>query len=68
MKNEIDTLARVRQLAAERHMSLSCLARTCGIHPSTFSAQQARGGQLQVDTIIRICDALELSLGEFFTQ
>ena len=66
MKNKIDTVARVRQLAEERNMTVSGLARACGINPSTFSVTRARGGQLQIDTIIRICDALDLPLCEFF--
>ena len=66
MKNEIDTLERVRELAEERHMTVSRLAMACGINPSTFSVSRTRGGQLKIDTIIRICDALDLTLSEFF--
>lgn len=66
MKNEIDTVARVCELAEARHMTVSHLARICGINPSTFSVSRTRGGQLKIDTIIRICDTLDLTLSEFF--
>ncbi len=68
MKNEIDTLERVRELAEERHMTISHLARICGINPATFSVSRTRGGQLKIDTIVRICDALDLTLSEFFAR
>lgn len=67
MNNRIDTVTRVRQLAAEHNISLSRLSKECGINHSTLSTTRARGGQLQVDTIYRICDVLEISIAEFFT-
>lgn len=67
MKNEFDTYARVRELAAERNMSMSSLARLCGVNPSTLSVTKKRGGQIKIDTIMRICDGLEMELNEFFT-
>lgn len=67
MNNRIDTVTRVRQLAAEHNISLSRLSRECGINHSTLSTTRARGGQLQVDTIYKICDVLQISIAEFFT-
>lgn len=67
MKNEFDAYARVRDLAEERDMTISCLARICGLNPSTLSVTKKRGGQMKLDTIIRICDGLDMQLGEFFT-
>ncbi|MBR6861297.1 MAG: helix-turn-helix transcriptional regulator [Acidaminococcaceae bacterium] len=67
MNNRIDTVARARQLAAERNMPLSRLSRECGINHSTLAITRARGGQLQVDTIYKICDVLDISIADFFT-
>ena len=67
MNNRIDTVSRARQLAAERNMPLSQLAKQCGINHSTLSVSRARGGQLQVETIYRICDVLGVTTAEFFT-
>ena len=67
MNNRIDTVARARQLAAERNIPLSRLSRECGINHSTLAITRARGGQLQVDTIYKICDFLGITIAEFFT-
>lgn len=67
MNNRIDTVARARQLAAEHNIPLSRLTKECGINHSTLSVTRARGGQLQVDTIARICDYIGITIGEFFT-
>ena len=67
MNIRIDTVARVRQLAAERNISLSRLSRECGINHSTIAITRARGGQLQVDTIYKICDFLGITIADFFT-
>lgn len=67
MNNRIDTVARARQLAAERNIPLSRLSRECGINHSTLATTRSRGGQLQVDTIYKICEYLQISIAEFFT-
>ena len=67
MKNEFDAYTRVRELASERNMTISCLARTCGLNPSTIYVTKKRNGQMTLDTIMRICDGLGMQLGEFFT-
>lgn len=67
MNVRIDTVARVRQLAAERNIPLSRLSRECGINHSTLAITRARGGQLQVDTIYKICDFLGITIADFFT-
>ena len=68
MNNRIDTVARVRQLAADRNIPISRLTKECGINHSTLSMARARGGQLQVDTIYKICDLLQITIAEFFTM
>lgn len=66
MKNTFDINARVHQLAVERKLSLYALAKICGIHPSTLTVTIRRGGQMKLDTVIRICDGLNMTVGEFF--
>lgn len=68
MKNEFNSVARVEQLAAARSLSVSRLAIDSGINPSTIATAKSRGCQLNLDTIIRICDHLELPLMEFFRE
>lgn len=65
--SRFDTVARVRQLAEARSIPITSLVKACGMNHSTLSATKARGGQLQVDTISRICDVLQITLGEFFS-
>ena len=62
----MDSLARLNDLLAERGMSLFALSKASGIHYSTFDAAKRRSGQLSIDTIERICDALEIPAYEFF--
>ena len=66
MKNEFNSVARVEQLAAACSLSVSRLAIDSGINPSTIATAKSRGCQLNLDTIIRICDHLELPLEVFF--
>ena len=63
--SRFDTVARVRQLAEARSIPITSLVKACGMNHSTLSATKARGGQ--VDTISRICDVLQITLGEFFS-
>jgi len=68
MKSEVspDTVQRVHDLVAERNMSLSQLSKKSGVAPSTIRRAEERGTQLAVDTIFRICNALDISMSEFF--
>ena len=66
MKNTFNSVDRVEQLAAQRGIAVSRLALECDINPSTIATAKSRGCQLNLDTIIRICDHLDLPLGEFF--
>ena len=63
----MDTMARVRELAAERNLSLHGLARVCDVPYSTLKNAELRHSQLSVDTIELICTGLEISLAAFFT-
>ncbi len=64
----MDTVKRVCELAQERNMTLYQLSQTCGISYSTIQTTRKRGGQLKVDTIERICEALDIPLRDFFAD
>ena len=64
----MDTVARVKELAAERNMSLHGLAIMCDVPYSTLKNTEQRSGQLTVDTIERICLGLNIPMSLFFTE
>ena len=64
----MDIVKRVQDLVAERHMTLYQLTQFSGISGSTLRSTRRRSGQLTVDTIERICDALDITLSEFFAK
>lgn len=64
----MDTVKRVYELAAQRKISIAELAERSGIADSTIKMTKKRGGQLKVDTIERICDALGITLSSFFAS
>ena len=64
----MDTMARVRELAEERNLSLHGLAKVCDVPYSTLKNTEQRSGQLPVDTIERICLGLDIPMSLFFTE
>lgn len=68
MKKVFNSVARVEQLAVSHNMSVSRLAIDSGINPSTIATAKSRGCQLNLDTIIRICDHLGIPLTDFFRE
>ncbi len=64
----MDTVARVYALAKAHHITLYQLSQKSGISYSTIKTTQKRGGQLKVDTIERICQALGIPLSAFFAE
>lgn len=62
----METVQRVYELAAERNISINRLAEMSGISVSTIKTTKNRGGQLKIDTIERICNALDIPLYQFF--
>ncbi len=59
---------RVRELCAERGMKTNELAVLSGVTPSTvYSLLDPRRRDVSVITIKKLCDGLELTLGEFFS-
>ena len=63
----MDTYGRLNELLAERHMTLYQAAKQSNMSHSTLANAKSRGGQLSVDTIERLCNALGITLAEFFT-
>lgn len=63
----MNTVERVYDLIEERDISLYQLARMSGVSYSTVKTTEKRGGQLTVDTIERICAALQITMSEFFS-
>lgn len=64
----MNTINRVQELADERGLTLCQLSKICDLSESTIRAAKKRGNQLSVDTIERICEALNISLSEFFAD
>lgn len=64
----MNTVERVYDLIEERDISLYQLARMSGVSYSTVKTTEKRGGQLTVDTIERICVALQITMSEFFSE
>ena len=64
----METMARVRELLEERHLSLYKLSLMSGISYTTLNTTAKRNGQLSVDTIERICTCLQIPLAEFFVR
>ena len=64
----MDTIARVKELAEERNLTLHGLAKVCDVPYSTLKNTEQRSGQLTVDTIERICLGLEIPMSLFFTD
>ena len=64
----MDTIARVKELAAERDLTLHKLAQVCDVPYSTLKNTEQRCGQLTVDTIERICIGLDITMSSFFEE
>ena len=66
--NTRDTVAaRIVELCKERHISINRLAELSAVPPSTVkNVLYGRSDNPGVVTIKKICDGLEITLGEFF--
>lgn len=59
---------RFRALCKERNIKVNELARMAGITPSTvYSMMDERRRDISIVTIKKLCDGLEITLGEFFS-
>ena len=64
----MNTITRVYELLDDRALSLTTLAEMSGVAYSTIKMAESRNTQLSVDTIERICNALGITLSEFFAE
>ena len=64
----MNTITRVQELADERGLTLCQLSKICDLSEATIRIAKKRGNQLSVDTIERICEALNMTLSEFFAD
>ena len=59
--------ARFSQLCAQRDITVNELANRSGVTPSTvYSMMDPRRHDISVRTVKKLCDGLDISLGEFF--
>lgn len=60
--------ARFEELCRERHITLNELAVRSGVTPSTvYSMVSPTRRKVAIDTIKKLCDGLDITLGEFFS-
>ena len=60
--------ARFAQLCAERGITINELAYRAGVTPSTvYSMMNPQRRDISIVTIKKLCDGLEITLGEFFS-
>lgn len=64
----IETMERVKELAAEHELTMFQLAELCGVPYQTLKRAEDRNGQLKVDTIERICRGLRMPVRDFFPE
>ena len=65
---KLNTMSRVNDLINARGLSLYGLAKICGLPYSTLKNTAQRNGQLNIDTIERICIGLKISMSDFFAE
>ncbi len=59
---------RFQQICKERKIKLNELATLSGVTPSTvYSMVDPRRREVSIHTIKKLCDGLEMTLGEFFS-
>lgn len=61
--------ARFERLCAERGMTVNTLANVSGVTPSTvYSMLDKNRREVSVSTVKKLCDGLDITLGEFFSS
>lgn len=59
---------RFKQLCKERNIKINELATLSGVTPSTvYSLMDPRRREVSITTIKKLCDGLDISLGDFFS-
>ena len=62
------TVSRFQEIMAQRNIRPNELANLSGVTPSTvYSMLDERRKELSINTIKKLCDGLEVTLGEFFS-
>ena len=62
-------VARFEEILRERKMRANELAVRAGVTPSTvYSMLDGRRKELSINVIKKLCDGLDMSLGEFFSE
>lgn len=64
--NNITIYNRVLQLCEEQDVGIIKLSAMTGINPSTFYTYRRRKSMPSIETLVAMCDALNISLSEFF--
>lgn len=60
--------ARFEQILQERHMRANELANRSGVTPSSvYSMLDPRRKEVSVNLVKKLCDGLDMTLGEFFS-
>ena len=58
---------RFREIMAQRGLRANALANLSGLTPSTvYSMLDGRRGEVTINLIKKLCDGLDMTLGEFF--
>ncbi len=61
------TAKRIEFLCKERGITYNGLANMCGLTPSTiYSILEPKRRDISLSTVKKICDGLEITLGDFF--
>lgn len=61
-------VARFMEILKERNMRANELANRSGITPSTvYSMMDSKRKELSINVIKKLCDGLDMTLGEFFS-
>lgn len=61
-----DVHGRIKGLAKDRDLSIYELARRAGMAESTLYNLFERGTMPKIDTLSRLCDAMEITMSDFF--
>ena len=62
----MNTIARVREIAEQRELTMFQLAELCDIPYNTLKRTEERNGQLTVNTIEKLCIGLRMPMSAFF--
>ena len=62
------TVQRLNQLCAEHQLTYNALANEAGVKPSTvYSLMSVEYRDMSLVTLKKLCDGLDITLGEFFS-